>query len=378
LFAGLRLHTPRMSQVVLNLNDVSGIVRINTRLPLKFGTAITIERLQIRKAEASIPADDLRRHVPRLPPDLHGSIDAHLDAFDLSGLIGSEPGYAVGFNGNIDMHELSVHSPLGGRHAFALQGLSSTASIESPLDRWTPAALKVHEGLTQWASLTYGTNAVHNLDASWQIVGNVLTVSHFTARIFNGTISGSSALDLVTREMPPSDFQITSINAHEALTNISPEHLDAEGNTTGSMHLMLSKGELTGHLNLAFDGPGVLRVGQTEEVQRALAGNFGLDMANLAMHDLDHYPFRTGALDLESVGSNCQLKVRFVRQPRAQSDVTTPRKEIVNGKEVLVRSLVVPIIDMTIPITGESLGEILSMASGINPVITGFSAQAGK
>jgi hypothetical protein len=44
----------------------------------------------------------------------------------------------------------------------------------------------------------------------------------------------------------------------------------------------------------------------------------------------------------------------------------------------LVRSLVVPTIDMTIPITGKSLGEILSMASGISPLIANFSEQAGK
>jgi hypothetical protein len=377
-FAGFRVHTRGKSQVVLNLDDMAGVAKIDTPLPPKLGTAITMERLRIRNAEASIPADDLRRYITRLPPDLHGLIYAHLGALELSGLIGAEPGYAVGFNGNIGMHELSVHSPLAGGHAFALQGLTSTARIESPLYRWTPAALKVREGVTQWASLTYGTNAVYNLDASWRIEGNMLTVDRFTARIFDGTISGSPALDLVTHEMPPCDFQISSINVHQALTNISPEHVDAEGNATGSVHLMLSKGELAGHLNLAFDGPGVLRVGQIEEVKRMLAGNFGLDMANLAMHDLEHYPFDQGSLYLESVGSNSQLKIRFVRQARTKSDVATPRKEIINGNEVLVRSLVVPTIDMTIPITGKSLAEILAMASGISPLVAVFSEQAGK
>ncbi len=377
-FAGFHVYTRGKSQVVLNLNDMAGVAKIDTPLPPKLGTAITMERLQIKDAEASIPADDLRRYMPRLPPDLQGPIDAHLGALDLSGLIGSEPGYAVGFNGNIGLHGLSIHSPLAGGHAFALQGLTWTAHIESPLARWTPAALKVREGLTQWASLTYGTNAVYNLDASWRIEGNMLTVNRFTARIFDGTISGSPALDLVTHEMPPTDFQIRSINAHQALTNISPEHVDAEGIATGSVHLMLSKGELAGHLNLAFDGPGVLRVGQIEEVKRMLAGNFGLDMANLAMHDLEHYPFNEGSLYLESVGSNCQLKIKFVRQPRTKSDVATPRKEMINGKEVLVGSLVVPTIDMTIPITGKSLGEILSMASGMSPLIANFSEQTGK
>jgi hypothetical protein len=373
-FAGFRVHTRGKSQVVLNLNDMAGVAKIDTPLPPRLGTAITMERLQIKDAEASIPADDLRRYISRLPPDLQGPIYAHLGALDLSGLIGN----AVGFNGNIDMHGVSVHSSLAGGHAFALQGLTWTAHIESPLARWTPAALKVREGRTQWAALTYGTNAVYNLDASWRIEGNMLTVNRFTARIFDGTISGSPALDLATHEMPPTDFQIRSINAHQALTNISPEHVDAEGIATGSVHLMLSKGELAGHLNLAFDGPGVLRVGQIEEVKRMLAGNFGLDLANLAMHDLEHYPFNEGSLYLESVGSNCQLKIKFVRQPRTKSDVATPRKEIINGKEVLVGSLVVPTIDMTIPITGKSLGEILSMASGISPLIANFSEQTGK
>jgi hypothetical protein len=274
---------------------------------------------------------------------------------------------------------LSVRVPNEGKPAFTIEGLTAAGTVESPIDRWAPAALKVHDGVMQCASLTYGANAVYKLDASWRIEDNLLKADRFNAQIFDGTISGSPALNLVTHEMPPSDFQIKSINAHQALANISPQHVDAEGNATGSLHMMLSKDrELTGHVDLAFDGPGILRIGQIEEVKQMLAGNFGLDMANLAMHDLEHYPFKEGRLYLESEGHNSQLKVKFIRQPRTASDSTTPHKEMINGKEVLVGSLVVPTIDMTIPITGKSLGEILSMASGISPLIAGLSTQPGK
>jgi hypothetical protein len=74
-------------------------------------------------------------------------------------------------------------------------------------------------------------------------------------------------------------------------------------------------------------------------------------------------------MHLESLGANCQLKVRFVRMPRDKSAVTAPRKEIINGREVLVGSLVVPVIDLTMPITGKSLAEILAMVSGVHPLI---------
>ncbi len=51
---------------------------------------------------------------------------------------------------------------------------------------------------------------------------------------------------------------------------------------------------------------------------------------------------------------------------------------MINGKEVLVRSLVVPTIDMTIPITGKSLAEILATVSGLTPTLEATSGQGGK
>src|SRR5260370_38415577 len=127
------------------------------------------------------------------------------------------------------------------------------------------------------------------------------------------------------------------------------------------------QGELSGRVDLAFDGPGLLKIGEIEEVKQMLIGNFGLDMANLAMHDLRHFPFKQGSLQLESVAQTSQLKVKFVRQPRSAADAVTPHKEMINGKEVWVRALVVPTIDMTIPITGKSTAEILSTLSGLTP-----------
>ena len=207
----------------------------------------------------------------------------------------------------------------------------------------------------------------------------MLTVDRLAAQIFGGHIRGSPQWDLVTHAMPRCDFQINSIDMHAALANISPEHLDAEGNASGSLHMALSKeGELSGYVDLAFDGSGTLRIGQIEEVKQMLVGNFGADMANMAMHDLAHYPFKEGNLHLESLGENSQLKIKFVRQPRTAADQTPPHKEIINGKEVWVGSLVVPTIDMTIPISGKSFAEILSMISGLHPLIRSVSLHAAS
>jgi hypothetical protein len=188
--------------------------------------------------------------------------------------------------------------------------------------------------------------------------------------MFEGQISDAPAFDLLTYAMPPRDFRITSIDMHQALANLSADHIDAEGKASGVAHLAKDvKGALSGSLNLTFDGPGILKIGQVEEVKQMLVGNFGLSMANLAMHDLQRYPFKEGAISLESLGRNSQLKIKFVRQPRSKADVTTPHKEVINGQEVMVGSLVVPSIDMTIPLTGKSLAEILSLVSGVHPEI---------
>ncbi len=338
--------------------------------PAAGGTRIVVHRLAARQAAVTIEAETLRQYVAKLPPQLQGRLETSLGALDVSGLIGSGTGETRGFSGNVRLQDLSVRSPAGGKYAFALDRLTVAGSVESRLDRWEPAALKVRDGVMQWAALTYSNNALNNLDASLRIDGQMLVTDHGTVRIFDGYISGSPAWDLVTHTMPRCDLQIKSINIHEALANLSPEHLDAEGNVSGFLHVVLSKeGELSGSVDLTFDGPGILGIGEIEEVKRMLVGNFGLDLANLAMHDLKHYPFKEGRLYLESLGKNSQLKIKFVRQPRTEADVTPPHKEIINGKEVWVGSLVVPTLDMTIPITGKSFAEILSLVSGVHPLI---------
>ena len=366
-FAGLRVHLPGNSPVTLSLGGMDGAARIDTPLPPGPGTAITIERLQARNAKASIEADILYRHASTLPVALHGPLDTNFTALDVDGLIAAEPEDTLKFSGNIRLQDLNVRSPTGGKHAFALERLTVAGRVESRLERWIPATLKVRDGVLQWAALTYSNNAVNNLDASWRIDSHMLTADRCAAQIFGGHLSGSLAWDLVTYALPRCDFQMKSINIHEALANLSPEHIDAEGEASGVLHLALSpESDLSGSVDLTFDEPGILRIGEVEEIKRMLVGNFGLELANLAMHDLKQYPFQEGRLYLESVGENSQLKIKFVRQPRTEADVKPPHKEIINGTEVWVGSLVVPTIDMTIPITGKSLAEILSLVSGVH------------
>jgi hypothetical protein len=343
------------------------------------GTRVVVHRLAARQMALTIEADTLRQYVAKLPLELQGRIETSLGALDVSGLISSGTGDAMGFSGNIRLRDLSVRSPASGKHAFALDRLTTAGSVESRLDRWAPATLKVRDGVMQWVALTYGNNALNNFDASWRIDSQMLMTDRCTVQIFAGHISGSLTWDLVTHAMPPCDFQIKSINMHEALANLSPEHLDAEGNASGLLQLALStEGELSGSVDLSFDGPGILRIGEIEEVKRMLVGNYGLDLANLAMHDLKQYPFQEGRLYLESLGKNSQLKIKFVRQPRTDANVTPPHKEIIHGMEVWVGSLVVPTIDMTVPITGKSLAEILSIVSGVHPLIEVVGEQHGK
>jgi hypothetical protein len=72
------------------------------------------------------------------------------------------------------------------------------------------------------------------------------------------------------------------------------------------------------------------------------------------------------------------LQIKFSRQARTGADLAPPRQEIINGEEVWVGSLVVPTIDMTIPITGKSLAEILSLVGGVHPIIEPVGEQHGK
>ncbi|HSF32494.1 MAG TPA: YdbH domain-containing protein [Candidatus Tectomicrobia bacterium] len=378
-FAGVRVRMPGGSPMMLSVDDLAGSGTIDTPLPPGARTTMTIDRLQAKNIRASIEVDTLRRYATNLPADLRGPFDADLRALNVSGLIGSGMGDAMGFSGQIRLQDLSVRSPTDGKHPFALDRLVAAGSVESQFHPWAPAALKVRDGALQWATLSYRNNALNNLDASWRLDGQKLMIDRLTGEVFDGHISGSLAWDLRTQSMPRCEFQMKNIDMHAALANLAPEHLDMEGNASGFLHMVLSaEGKLSGALELVFDGPGILRIGEIEEVKRMLVGNVGLALATLALQDLKRYPFKEGSLYLESVGDNSELKITFARQPRSEADVTPPHKEIINGQEVWVGSLVVPTIDVTIPITGKSLAEILSIVSGARALKGPVSEPHGK
>ena len=379
--SGARIHVPGVSHSLFDAGDLSGGAKVDTPLPLGKRTVITIDGLKARNVTAAVDSDMMRKYVSKLPSDLHGPVNANLEEFDLAGSAGSTPDEAAGGRGiwNVRLQNLNAKSPAIGAHAFALERLSAEGIVESPLEHWTTASTKVRAAVTKFASFTYGENSISNFDATWHDDGRTIACERCALEIFGGRVSGSPAFELVSHEMPNCDLEVRAIDVHRALANLSPEHIDADGDASGVLHLNLSEqGELSGRVDLAFDGPGLLKIGEIQEVKQMLIGNFGLDMANLAMHDLRHFPFKEGSLQLESVGQTSQLKIKFVRQARSAADAMTPQKEMINGKEVLVRSLVVPTIDMTIPITGKSLAEILATVSGLTSTLEATSGQGGK
>ena len=378
-FSGVHVMVPGRPRPLLSLGDLSGAAKLSTSLPLGSLTAVSIDWLKASNSQATADVDAIRQYIAKLPSDLHGPVDASLAALSVSGRVHSADRSAAGFSGDIRIQDLSVASAPSQAHSFAVDRLTVAASVQSRLGRWAPEVLKARNGLLKFASAMYHNSAVNDFDASWQIEDHRLSADHLIAKIFDGQVSGAPAFDLITYAMPPRDFHIESIDMHQVLANLSPERVDAEGKASGVAHLAKDiNGALSGSLNLSFDGPGVLKIGQVEEVKQMLVGNFGLSMGNLAMRDLQRYPFKQGAISLESLGANSQLKIKFVRQPRTRADVTTPHKEVINGREVMVGSLVVPSIDMTIPITGKSLSDILSMASGVHPTLQAAGRQPAK
>jgi hypothetical protein len=96
------------------------------------------------------------------------------------------------------------------------------------------------------------------------------------------------------------------------------------------------------------------------------------------MYDLRQYPFQEGKVYLESVDENTQLKIHFVRQHSRSTEVIPLPQGILHGEEARVRSLVVPTIDLTIPIRGITFADILSLISGVRPLIEINGEQSGK
>jgi hypothetical protein len=102
----------------------------------------------------------------------------------------------LSLSGTLVLHDLSASSPAGGKHAFALDGLTAVGSVESQLKPWALAALKVREGVLLWATLRYNDHALNRLDATWRLDGQTLMIERVAAEIFDGHISGLLDWDL--------------------------------------------------------------------------------------------------------------------------------------------------------------------------------------
>jgi hypothetical protein len=72
----------------------------------------------------------------------------------------------MGFGGTIQIRDLSVRAHAGGERALVLDRLTASGTVETPLDRWAPAAVTVRDGVTRWATLAYGKTAFRDLDVS--------------------------------------------------------------------------------------------------------------------------------------------------------------------------------------------------------------------
>ncbi|HYL60272.1 MAG TPA: hypothetical protein VEU51_15495, partial [Candidatus Acidoferrales bacterium] len=299
-FEGVQLRLPGKSAPIFSVEDLSGGgARFNTALPMDASSRVHSFQLTGRGLSAAVDAATLRGYFAKLPADVDGLFTATLDVFHIVGSVEADRSGVPHLATYVKLNDLAVQSPGGGKHAMGLELLDLSGTLDAPIGPNPLAGLAVHDGLTRCTALSIRENRVNNLDVAWQLDGPKLALGRFSAEVFDGTLTGAPAFDLATHQMANGDFQIKSIDVHKALANVSPEHLDAVGKATGAAHLALSaKGELSGVVDLSFDGPGTLRVGQIDEVKQMLVGNFGLDLANLAMHDLEHYPFRQGALHL--------------------------------------------------------------------------------
>jgi len=338
-FSGLHMRAADDPKMTVRVDDLTGATAIESDLRLTKDTVITIKRLHAGRTDASIDGDRFRRFMPKGRTLTHGTIVAGFDALDVAGVMRPGKQNAMGFAGSLALRDFGIHSSQGDQRVV-VDRLTTQANVALRLDRWEPAALIVRGGTTRLVEFSYGGNAIKNVESSWRVDGALLTFDRINAHIFGGEISGAPRIDLAAQTLQGLDLGIRSIDAHQALANVAPAHLDAEGVVSGVLHAESSGvGDLSGHADLSFDRPGVLRVSQIGELQRMLTGSFGADMASLAMHDLEHYPFKEGTLHLESAGLNSDLKIHFVREIRTDADRTVPRKEIINGREVWVGSL---------------------------------------
>src|SRR5260370_606510 len=91
----------------------AGALKFDTPIPTVAATSLKIEWLTLTNVISSIDADAVRKYIGKLPADLHGPIDSSLTSLSVSGHTNSRPGKVVGFSGDVNFQDLSVHSPPG-------------------------------------------------------------------------------------------------------------------------------------------------------------------------------------------------------------------------------------------------------------------------
>ncbi len=238
-----------------------------TALALRFHTfnqarSLAIEEARLTAFHAALTPAFLARLYP--PAKTYLATDIAIDADSLLFRGTLEP-FATPrhLTGQIDLANLSLTATSPTGQPLSLNRASMFALIDTPLDASAKSLATVQAGTFSLDSATLGDNSTQKISARLACSAGVLHLTDLAASVFGGTITGRMRYDLAHNNLTGLDLDLTHIDQHQVLANLSPDKVDAQGFLSGPVHFFVSTKDKKLHVDadLKSDNPGRLLIG---------------------------------------------------------------------------------------------------------------------
>jgi hypothetical protein len=286
------------------------------------------------------------------------------------------------YEGKVGISNLNLHSEATGAPALQVEKFSFGGAVVVPLQgrAWETAVLR--EGHWSAESMLLSKVQATALGGNLAAEKGHLWASQTKATAFSGQFNGEGDGDLVQGTLTKAKVQIAHVDQHQALANLAPEKIDAEGPMSGTVELWTEAGaggQAGGPLqmkgDLTADKEGRLMV-KDESISKQLGGNLAgvnagplmpKDYGNIVIGQLKNYPYLQGHIQLSMAGKHPELQLSYKRPSLKEGEpgYNIPVETVVKGVKVTVpMSYAVQLAGVSVELRHMTIEELLGKIVG--------------
>jgi len=309
-------------------------------------------------------------------------VDVHVRRAGEAALVGGADALAAqtynaatgAVDGNVELH--NVHLTGGpGEH---VRGLQFTGNVHGPITADFLQAATIDYGQLTFDSLAWAKGSVERFESWLELSHGVLECIGLKATFAGGDFLGLLQYDAINGRIQQAMLSVDHLDQKQVAANLAPDRLDAEGTVSGTVKLSAGKkSALKGHIDLASDGPGRLRI-KDEAAARMLAqqlqvndqsGLLPPNFSDIVVGQLKDYPYRDAKIRIADRDGTPVLSLDYTRESVKPGEPGYDVATTFQGKAIRA-NYTIQLPGVTVVLKGKTIDELLAEATGFAATLT--------